>query len=457
MTSSGVNKRPLSTIASLATAPGVGGISVVRISGPLSLNVAKKLVGKENLKLSPRHAKYTPLVSYNNSEIDSVIITFFPSPNSFTGEDVIEISCHGGEVISNQILEACYDFGCNPAVAGEFTRRAFINGKMDLCQAEAVADVIMASSIMSKEANYRILSGRLSKMIDDLRSSLTTLVLTIEAELDFEDDEITPTQLNQKIDLISKVLTSTKKLLSTYQTGKMLSSGALVVLAGKPNAGKSSLLNAIVGEERAIVASSPGTTRDAIEVPYIINNFPVRFVDTAGIRETSSSIEEKGVGFTQNYLNKADLILNIIDASREQPPHKPFLSFENQSLVPSINVLNKADLIKSKRFSKQKGGLFTSALLGKGVNLLLEKIYEILCGQNTISSEVVLTNQRHQNSLLKFEARLSSLLDDMGSALPTDVIASELRVAISFLDELLGVTTADDILENIFANFCVGK
>ena len=457
MASSGVNKRSLSTIASLATAPGVGGISVVRIRGPISLKVAKQLVGKESFKLSPRHATYTPLVSHNNNEIDSVIITFFPSPNSFTGEDVIEISCHGGQVISNQILEACYDFGCNPAEAGEFTRRAFINGKMDLCQAEAVADVIMASSIICKEANYRILSGQLSKMIEDLRSSLTTLVLTIEAELDFEDDEITPTELTQKIDLVSKVLTSTKNLLSTYQTGKMLISGALVVLAGKPNAGKSSLLNAIVGEERAIIASTPGTTRDAIEVPYIINNFPVRFVDTAGIRETSISIEEKGIGFTQNYLNKADLILNVIDASSEQLPHNTFLSLENERPVPSIDVLNKADLIKTKRFSEKKDGVFTSALLGKGVNCLLEKIYEILCGQKTISSEVVLTNRRHHNSLLKFEARLSSLLDDMGSGLPTDIIASELRVAISFLDELLGVTTADDILENIFGNFCIGK
>lgn len=457
MTSSGVYNRSSSTIAALATAPGVAGISVVRISGPLSLKVAQMLAGKKNIKLPARHATYTPIVSINNSEIDSAIITFFPSPNSFTGEDVIEISCHGGEVISSQILGACYDFGCHPAEPGEFTKRAFINGKMDLCQAEAVADVIMASSIICKEANYRILSGQLSKMIEDLRSSLTTLVLTIEAELDFEDDEITPTELTQKIDLVSKVLTSTKNLLSTYQTGKMLSSGALVVLVGKPNAGKSSLLNAIVGEERAIVASSPGTTRDAIEVPYVINSFPVRFVDTAGIRETSSPIEEKGLGFTQNYLNKADLILNIIDASKDQTPHRPFLSLQNKNPIPSIDVLNKADLIKTKKLSEAKNCVFTSALLGNGVNLLLETIYERLCGQNTVSSEVVLTNQRHRNSLLKFEARLSSLLDDMTSALPTDVIASELRVAISFLDELLGVTTADDILENIFANFCIGK
>ncbi|MBF88531.1 MAG: tRNA uridine-5-carboxymethylaminomethyl(34) synthesis GTPase MnmE [Candidatus Marinimicrobia bacterium] len=458
----GLKKNPVAsfpTIASLITSPGIAGIAVIRISGSLSLKVAKKITGKkESFIFSPRYAIYTPILSSENKEIDSAIVTFFPSPNSFTGEDVVEVSCHGGEIIASQILETCYDFGCQPAQRGEFTRRAFINGKIDLCQAEAVADVIMSGSTMGKEANYRILSGKFSKLIESLRSTLTNLVITIEAELDFADDEITPTKLDQKINLISNVLRATQDVLATYKTGKMLDSGAMVILAGLPNAGKSSLLNAIIGEERAIVASSPGTTRDAIEVPFIINNFPIRFVDTAGIRDkTSSGIEQKGIGFTRDYLNKADLILNIVDVSNKSGPKASIFNSNEPQTTPSINVFNKCDLIDSPLSFDVNNNIFTSALSGQGLDILLEKIYNTLNSQVAISSEVILTNQRHRNSLIKFESCLCSLLEDMERELPTDVIASELRIGVSLLDELLGVTTADDILENIFSNFCIGK
>ena len=227
-----------STIAAVATAPGVGGLSVIRISGPKAQVVGQKLSRSNNKKLEPRHAKYTPIVSSSGAEIDSGIITYFPLPNSYTGEDVVEISCHGGNIISAQVLDACFSFGCEPAEPGEFTKRAFLNGKMDLLQAEAVAALIMSSSSLSKKANYRILSGQFSGIINNLKSSLLDLVTTLEAELDFTEDEITPLTTDKKLSLVSTALSRVNDLLSTYNTGKMLERGALIVFVGKPNVGK---------------------------------------------------------------------------------------------------------------------------------------------------------------------------------------------------------------------------
>ncbi len=266
-------------------------------------------------KIKPRYALYTPFHSPVGLEIDSGVLTYFPAPHSYTGEDVVELSCHGGFVVSTELLEACYSFGCVVAQPGEFTRRAFLNGKMDLCQAEAVADVIMSESSAGKDANYKILSGKFSTLILRLKQSLFDLVSKLEGELDFTEDEITPIPTIKKRALVFDVLSQTKDVLSTYSTGKMLQRGALIAFVGKPNVGKSSLLNAILSEERTIVSETPGTTRDAVEVPFLINNFPVRLVDTAGIRRPDDAVEGLGMGFTHQYLEKADLVLNVIDLS----------------------------------------------------------------------------------------------------------------------------------------------
>lgn len=445
------------TIASLATPPGVGGIAIIRISGSLTLFVAQKLSGNPDFTFAPRHATYTPIVSNLGEEIDIAVITYFPSPNSYTGEDVVEVSCHGGQVIAKQVLDACFSFGCVPAQPGEFTKRAFLNGKMDLCQAEAVAEVIMSSSLIGKEANYRVLSGRFSSLVSELKSSLLHLAMTLEAELNFTEEEIPTKGTDEKVAIISNVLETTNKLLSTYSTGKMLNDGALIVIVGKPNAGKSSLLNTILGEERTIVSKSPGTTRDAVEVPFLINGFLVRFVDTAGIRSETGFLEAKGVGFTHLYLDKADLILNVVDLSIYPRGLKPAFQSAKPKKTPLIHVLNKCDLVNLHQTKTLKGGVLTSALSGQGIDALLKKIHENVVGSSFLSSEIVLTNQRHWNSLRKVATSLSSLVKDLRSRVPTDVIASDLRITVSHLDELLGATTADEILDNIFANFCIGK
>ena len=446
------------TIASLATPEGVGGLAVIRISGPDAYFVAQNLCGKEKIK--PRYALYTPLCSPVGLEIDSGVLTFFQAPHSYTGEDVVEISCHGGVVVSTELLEACYSFGCVSAQPGEFTRRAFLNGKMDLCQAEAVADVIMSESSAGKEASYKILSGKFSTLILKLKQSLFVLVSTLEGELDFTEDEITPTPTKEKRALVLNVLSQTKEVLSTYSTGKMLQHGALIALVGKPNVGKSSLLNAILSEERTIVSETPGTTRDAVEVPFLINNFPVRLVDTAGIRRSDDAVEDLGMGFTRQYIENADLVLKVIDFSMPRDAVEKEIKSFNCS-KPVIYVLNKSDLLNngSKKAwgSNGPGVVTTSALQGDGVDDLKETIYNKLVNHSSLSGALVLTNSRHKLSLDSVASSLERALIIIDSNDFPEILSVELRGAVSHLDEILGLTSVDDILDNIFSKFCIGK
>ncbi len=446
------------TIASLATPEGVGGLAVIRISGPDAYLVAQNLCGKEKIK--PRYALYTPFFSPSGLEIDSGVLTFFQAPHSYTGEDVVELSCHGGVVVSTELLEACYSFGCVVAQPGEFTRRAFLNGKIDLCQAEAVADVIMSESSAGKDASYKILSGKFSTLILRLKQSLFDLVSRLEGELDFTEDEITPIPTIEKRALVFNVLSQTKDVLSTYSTGKMLQHGALITFVGKPNVGKSSLLNAILSEERTIVSETPGTTRDAVEVPFLINNFPVRLVDTAGIRRSDNAVEGRGMDFTRQYLESADLVLNVIDLSLPKSAVEKEIKTFNCS-KPVIHVLNKLDLLNngSKKFwgSKSLGVATTSALRGDGVKGLIKFIYNKLVDRPTLSGGLVLTSSRHKRSLEFVASSLERALFIIDSNGSPEIISVELREAVSHLDEILGLTSVDDILDNIFSKFCVGK
>jgi tRNA modification GTPase len=448
------------TIASIATPPGVGGLSVIRISGPKAHTVGQSISANPKRILKPRYALYTPIISPRGEEIDSGVITYFPSPDSYTGEDVIEVSCHGGNIISRQILDACFALGCEPAGPGEFTKRAFLNGKMDLLQAEAVAALIVANSSISKAANYRILSGRFSTIVNELRSILMDLVITLEAELDFTEDEITPLPTSEKVSLVSNVLSRVDSLLSTYSTGKMLTGGAVVVFVGEPNVGKSSLLNSILSEERTIVSNIPGTTRDAVEVPFLIKGFPVRFVDTAGLRDAADAVEQKGVHFSREYMNKADLLIYVSEAATDavapSPPNSDYLP--KSSSLPVIHVLNKCDLLTNGRDRVAVDEhLFTSALTGDGITLLLETIHTRLVRSSVISEEIIITSGRHNDALRRVRSSLEITKKELDGGASTDALASDLRIAVSALDELLGVTTADDILDNIFSKFCIGK
>ena len=350
--------------------------------------------------------------------------------------------------------------GCEPAGPGEFTKRAFLNGKIDLSQAEAVSDLISSESMLSINANYKILRGDFSIKIKKLKKEILNTISLIESELDFSEDEITATTLTQIKSLVVKTINTNKIILKTYKTGKLISDGATIVITGKPNAGKSSLFNSILSEKRALVSNTAGTTRDAVEVRFQIDGIPVNFVDTAGIRKKATGIEKKGIILTKRFLDKADIIINVIDST--QPKEKCLAqlknSFKNKKV---LHVFNKIDIPNKLDFPKHafnnKETLFLSALTGKGVNDFIKKILSCLKEDEASYNNTLLVNPRHKDSLEKLNKCLTNTLGLCDQNSPTDIIATELRLGLTNLDDILGLTTPEDILNNIFSKFCIGK
>ena len=445
-----------STITSISSPPGRGGISVIRISGPKSIEITKKLLKENNFSPKPRYAYFKTIYSTQKNEIDKAIIIYFKGPKSYTGEDVVEISCHGSTIITQNLIENLLLLGCEPADPGEFTKRAFLNGKIDLSQAEAVSNLISSENILSTNANYKILKGDFSKKINKLKVEILNTISLIESELDFSEEEITSTTLDQIKSLTIKSINTNKLILETYKTGKLITEGATIVITGKPNAGKSSLFNSILSEERALVSNIPGTTRDAIEVKFQIEGLPVKFIDTAGVRSKATKIEKKGIAHTKKFIEKADIIINVIDSS--QTTEKPFSQLEKTFKEKKIlYVFNKIDLLGEKQGFKKKGGVFISALKGIGIDKLLKEIYDSLKKDVGSFNDVLLINPRHKSSLEKLNSSLKNTLNLCEDNSPTDIIAAELRLGLSNLDDIVGVTTPEDILNNIFSQFCIGK
>ncbi|MEE9167819.1 MAG: tRNA uridine-5-carboxymethylaminomethyl(34) synthesis GTPase MnmE [Candidatus Neomarinimicrobiota bacterium] len=449
------------TIVALATPLGISGLAVIRISGQKSLNVAHQMAGLPKERFQPRYSLFCSLRNRDGQEIDHGLITFFKGPQSYTGEDVVEISCHGGTVIPQRIVETCLQFGCHPAGPGEFTRRAFLNGKMDLSQAEAVSDVIAAKTALGQKVSYRILSGKFSSLIHALKEELLHGVVLVEGELDFAADEVPPSTQKDKERVLSSVIETGKALLETYQTGRLLTHGAIVSIIGKPNVGKSTLLNALIAEERVIVSDAPGTTRDAVEVLYQIQGFPISFIDTAGLGRSHNPAEKRGIEFSREYIRKSDLVLWVFDSSDHNESWSravkhPF--FE----APFLTVLNKADLLEGIfPASGPDGGdatpLFVSALKGQGLDQLTQRIFRTLVSSDPSDEEVLLTNARHKEALEACMDCVASANARLAEGREAEIVAFELREALSHLDRILGVTTAQDILDNIFSTFCVGK
>lgn len=450
------------TIVALSTPAGVGGIAVVRLTGPLSKQVAIRLTGLSPQRFKPRYSVFARLRDDQAEEIDHGIVTFFKAPHSYTGEDVLEVSSHGGAVIPARIIDACLASGCVPAQPGEFTRRAFLNGKMDLSQAEAVADVISASTALSQKVSHRILSGRFSELIHRMKQDLFQAVSLIEAELDF-GEEVPDTPAHRMSGLIDQVLSTTGALLDTYSTGRLLKEGAIVSIIGHPNVGKSSLLNALISEDRVIVTDQPGTTRDAVEVTYQIDGLPLRFVDTAGLRETADPVETRGIEFSHKFIHRSDLVLWVFEGT--QTPENVRRTTANPFFqAPYIVVINKADLLSPRqrngwnhhRFGRQTS-LIVSALKNTGIDQLVDRVRSALFASGTTDHEVILTNVRHKDALVRCASNLNQARDLLLQNRERDLVAFELREALTHLDTILGITTADDILNNIFATFCIGK
>ena len=430
------------TIAALATPTGRGGIGVVRISGPGVRHIAQALLGELP---PPRHARYATFRARGEA-VDRGIALFFPAPHSYTGEDVLELQGHGGPLVVQQVLNACLDAGARLAEPGEFTRRAFLEGRMDLAQAEAVADLIDAASREAARSALRSLSGEFSTAIEGLRGQIIELRALTEAMLDFPEEEVDALHRNDALRRLAGLRAALEEILAKSRQGSLLRRGVHVVLAGAPNVGKSSLLNRLAGEERAIVTPVPGTTRDALREPVQIDGVPLTLVDTAGLRASSDRIEQLGMARTRRELASADIVLLVAEATTDPAPVEGVCA-DAVHLV----VFNKVDLHPS--FSAPAGALAVSARTGAGLDALRKAILQA-AGWSSAGESVFLARERHVRALRacgQHLERAASLTDRW------ELFAEELRLAHDQLGSITGAFTSDDLLGEIFSRFCIGK
>lgn len=438
------------TIAAIATPPGEGAIAMVRISGTDALGIVHSIFhpSSKAAGITPRIATYGRIQD-GSETLDQVLVTLFKAPASFTGEDMAEITCHAGILLSARILELVLRSGARAATAGEFSQRAFFNGKIDLTRAEAIMDIIRARTPLALRAAALQLDGRLGSEILTLRGQVMEIVAHIEAWIDFPEEGINPATGRMLAEKISSTLAQTRNLLSTADEGRVLREGVRVAIVGKPNAGKSSLLNRLLGMDRAIVSEIPGTTRDTIEESAILHGILFRLTDTAGLRETADPIEREGVARTSRAIEGADIILHVVDCT------------ESESITPvhegEILLLNKSDLLPSGS-SRPSRGICISSLTGEGLEDLVEAMIQATGIQHLSSGDsLAAINARHKSLLEATRSALEAALLLVRDNAPPELPAIELRSALDTLGQIVGTTDTEDILGEIFGRFCIGK
>ena len=456
------------TIAAIATARGRAALAVVRVSGPEAIEVVDRCFRGEELTTVESHTAHVGyLVDGDDNEIDQVVTTVFRAPRSATGEDVVEVSCHGGDFAPQMILESLIAHGARMAEPGEFTERAFLNGKMDLAQAEAVADLIHASSSMAHKVSLQHLQGRYSKRLEELREELLQLSAFIELELDFSQEDVEFADMDRLHELLNSAEELLETLLNSYQAGEKLRDGVRVVIGGRPNAGKSTLLNALVGRDRAIVSETPGTTRDEIEAEAEIEGILFRFVDTAGLRDTSNQIEAEGVRRAEESIETADVLLYVYDLqvgldSKEVDFLQGLTSGKDQ--VRTLVVGNKMDLapdlpvaeldaLPAQRLSAEQAMSETEELEPL-VDWLVSAVTE---GLSRADASSVVMNQRHRQHLNDALEAVRSAQHALKAGMSGDMLTLDLRTALDELGAITGEITNEDVLDQIFSRFCIGK
>lgn len=456
------------TIAAIATAPGEAGIGIVRISGKRAIDIADKIFqGKRINKLSlgeERKLIYGHIINpLDQKRIDEVLVVYMRGPFTYTKEDIVEINCHGGIIPVRRILEVVLDNGARIAEQGEFTKRAFLNGRIDLAQAEAVMDLISAKTDSSFDVSLNQLEGSLSKEIKDLRHKLLGMLAHIEAAIDFPEHDEEYLTNQQLIEDGSEILNRINKLLDTVYAGKILREGLKTVILGKPNVGKSSLMNAVLRENRAIVTDVPGTTRDIIEEYVNIKGIPLKIIDTAGIRETEDIVEKIGVDRAKDFLNRADLVIAVFDTSRklEREDYDIIELVKNRQ---TIVLLNKTDLpneIMEEEIEKLLPGkkiIATSMTKGVGVDDLENTLKDMFfAGEVKVNDSVIVTNVRHRDQLIKGKKNIEETLQSLELQLPIDCIEVDIKNCWENLGEITGDTLKEDIIDKIFSEFCIGK
>jgi tRNA modification GTPase len=454
------------TITAISTPLGEGGIGIVRISGKEALKVADKIFkGKIPPSQMPSHTvNYGEIINSKTKEvIDEVFVTVFRAPKSYTAEDLVEISCHGGYLVLSKVLEQSLNCGARLAQPGEFTLRAFVNGRIDLSRAEAVAEVIRAKTDLGLKLALRHLKGDLSERINSYREKLINILARLEVEIDFSEEDIEPIDKKEVLKEIESIEKDLESLLATYHDGKILREGLNVVIIGKPNVGKSSLLNALLKEDRAIVTPIPGTTRDIISEYANLKGIPVRLVDTAGYRISKDTIELEGIKRTKIEMSEADIILLVIDTSLEVEAEE--LELERQiKNSKCVIVLNKIDIgsddlvKKNEEKFEDRSKVGVSALKGDGIENLKQMIVSCaLTLKKDQTQAVILSSLRHKNALTYAKRSLSLAKESLNKNLSPEFVALDLKAALDAVGEIIGKTVTEDILNKIFSEFCIGK
>ena len=448
------------TIAAIATPPGRGGIGVVRLSGPESKSIAVRMLHFSGERaLEPNRAAFGELVEIDSGErIDEVVVTCFAAPHSYTTDDVVEISCHGSPVVLRRVLEMAISQGARLAEPGEFTQRAFLNGRLDLTQAEAVRDLIEAQTVYQVKVAAQQLRGALSRLLLPIKEKLIALTARLEAGIDFAEDDVAVMPADKVLAAIDELIALLRGLEASFAFGKLVHEGLTLAIVGRPNVGKSSLFNRLVESDRAIVTALPGTTRDLVTETVALGGIPVRLVDTAGIREAMDEAEDIGIRKSMEALSDADLVLVVLDASDELSSVDRELLADVAGRV-AIVADNKADL--GARVEELSLGnvpaIRTSAVTGKGIVALREEILRTMHGSAVEQGGAMLTNLRQQGQVRSALEGLTSAAFSVKNTIPHEMVLLDLYSALRALDELTGATTADDILNLIFSTFCIGK
>lgn len=451
------------TIVALATPPGVGAIGVIRVSGQQALSIVSSLFPSKDLATLPTHTVHVGLLQVGNKVLDEVVVTLFKSPRSYTGEDVVEISCHGSPFVQRQVVDAIVQLGARLARPGEFTQRAFLKGKLDLTQAEAVADLIAAGTQAAQRAALQGLRGGFSAELKQLREQLIQFSSLLELELDFSQEDVTFADRTQLKDLLTRLESATDALLASFKLGNVIKNGVSVAIVGKPNAGKSTLLNSLLNENRAIVSEIAGTTRDTIEEVLNIEGVLFRLIDTAGLRaNTVDQIEQVGIERSYEKMRAADLVLYLFDVADPAEEVKQWAMDAQEQGLRFLLVGNKidvasADSIRARSAQLPVSSLFIAAKDKTNLGALKKSMLQEVLSGHVLHENIVITNERHFQALQQVAIALADTKKGIEEGLASDLVALEIRRCLQYLGEITGEITNEEQLDFIFSKFCIGK
>ncbi|MEO5990262.1 MAG: tRNA uridine-5-carboxymethylaminomethyl(34) synthesis GTPase MnmE [Ferruginibacter sp.] len=447
------------TIVALATPPGIGAIGVIRLSGADAFTIVDKLLPGKEISNLKSHTIHLRVLKHNGEAIDEVVISIFAGPKSYTGENVIEISCHGSPFIQQQIIEACIAEGARLAKPGEYTQRAFLKGKLDLTQAEAVADLIASNTHASQKTALNNVRGGFTSDLSYLRDRLITFASLIELELDFATEDVDFADRKQFYELLENIQSKVEQLVNSFKFGNVIKNGVSVAIIGKPNAGKSTLLNALLNDERAIVSDIAGTTRDTIEEQLNINGIIFRLIDTAGIRSHSADIiEQQGMARSIEKMKTADLVIYVFDVNTKtiadlKSQVELLQTYQNNYIL----IGNKSDSGNDLNNYSEENILFISAKSKTGIEELKSAIYNVALHDKNMSEGNIITNARHYQSLQQILSSINSIKDGLDNNIPGDLLSTDINHALYYLGEITGEITNEDKLDYIFSKFCIGK